>query len=205
MAKELMMDGKQNLKAAQSEITVARLISVARDLFSERPYVLVSTEEIVKAAGVTRGALYHHFGSKDDLFMAVFEEIQKEIGDRVVAAASAGQGAWGDFLAGCRAFLESCLDPKIQRIVFIEAPSVMGWERWRSVDAANSLRALKEGLAELEAAGILSPQPLEALAHILSGAMNEAALWIAQAEAPEEALEEALTSLQRLLEGIRTR
>ena len=199
------MDGKQNLKAAQSEITVARLISVARDLFSERPYVLVSTEEIVKAAGVTRGALYHHFGSKDDLFMAVFEEIQKEIGDRVVAAASAGQGAWGDFLAGCRAFLESCLDPKIQRIVFIEAPSVMGWERWRSVDAANSLRALKEGLAELEAAGILSPQPLEALAHILSGAMNEAALWIAQAEAPEEALEEALTSLQRLLEGIRTR
>jgi AcrR family transcriptional regulator len=197
------MEKKKNAKIAQGELTVLRMLSVARDLFSTRPFADVSTEEIVQKAEVTRGALYHHFGGKDELFISVFETIQTEIGERVVSAASGGKGLWPDFLAGCRAFLESCLDPRIQRIVFVEAPSVLGWERWRSADAANSLAALKEGLAELMAAGLVRGQPVDPLAHLLSGAMNEAALWIAGAPEPGAALEESMSALEALLGGVK--
>jgi AcrR family transcriptional regulator len=197
------MEKKKNAKVAQGELTVLRMLSVARDLFSIRSFAEVSTEEIVQKAAITRGALYHHFGGKDELFISVFETIQTEIAERVVAAASVGKGLWPDFLSGCRAFLESCLDPRIQRIVFVEAPSVLGWERWRAADAANSLAALKEGLSELMSAGLIRKLPVDPLAHLLSGAMNEAALWIAAVPDPQTALEQSMSALEALLGGVK--
>ncbi|MBE7469455.1 MAG: TetR/AcrR family transcriptional regulator [Anaerolineae bacterium] len=195
---------KKSAKVVQGEATVQTLTAVARRLFSERGYHDVSTEEIVQAAQVTRGALYHHFSGKSDLFLAVFEAVQGEISQRIEQAAEAASEGWDAFLAGCRAFLETCLDPQIQRIVFIDAPAVLGWDSWRRVDTTYGLMSLKAGLTDLIHAGLIKPQPLDALAHLLSGAMNEAALWITHAENPPQALEEAMTTLEILLQGLKT-
>ena len=195
---------KKNAKVVQGEATAQNLMAVARHLFSERGYANVSTEEIVRAAVVTRGALYHHFAGKSDLFLAVFEDVQREINARIEQAAMATPEPWPGFLAGCRAFLETCLDPHLQRIVFIDAPAVLGWDIWRRVDATYGLGPLKEGLTALLDAGLIKSQPLDALAHLLSGAMNEAALWITQSENQPQALEEAMSTLEMLLQGLRT-
>lgn len=194
---------KRNAKVVQGEATVQNLTGVARRLFSERGYHDVSTEEIVHTAQVTRGALYHHFSGKSDLFLAVFEAVQQEISQRIEQSAEAAPEGWDAFLAGCRAFLETCLDPQIQRIVFIDAPAVLGWDLWRRVDTTYGLNSLKAGLADLINAGLIKPQPLDALAHLLSGAMNEAALWITHAENPPQALEEAMSTLEILLQGLK--
>lgn len=178
------------------------LVAVARQLFSQRGYAAVSTEEVVRTAQVTRGALYHHFAGKRELFLAVFEDAQREIAARIEAAALAASDSWTGLLAGCRAFLEVSLDPGLQRIVMLDAPAVLGWEMWRQVDAVHGLSSLKAGLTDLIEAGLITPQPVDALAHLLSGAMNEAALWIAQAPDPPEALEQAMTTLQVLLKGL---
>lgn len=199
-----MTEEKKSAKVIQGEATVQNLIEVARQLFSEQGYMAVSTEEIVQSAQVTRGALYHHFSGKRELFLAVFEAVQAEIGERIEQAAMALPDPWEGFMAGCRAFLETCLDPHIQRIVFIDAPAVLGWDLWRRVDATSGMVPLKEGLMALREAGLIKPHSLDALAHLLSGAMNEAALWIAQAPNPAEALEEAMAGLEMLLQGLRT-
>lgn len=199
-----MIDEKRHAKVVQGEATVHNLIAVARQLFSERGYAGVSTEEIVRTAEVTRGALYHHFSSKSDLFLAVFEDAQREIAERIEQSATAAPNLWAGLLAGCRAFLEASIDPHFRQIVIVDAPAVLGWELWRRVDAVHGLSELKIGLTELMNAGLIKPQPLDALAHLLAGAMNEAALWIAQSPNPAQALEEAVATLETLLQALRT-
>jgi AcrR family transcriptional regulator len=190
-------------KAAQTEATTRKLIDIAREQFATQGYANTATEEIVRLAGVTRGALYHHFGSKEGLFRAVVESVQADIGARVDAAAGASGDAWGELIDGCRAFLMAALDPHARQIVLIDAPAVLGWEAWRAMDEANSMALLRASLAELVAAGILAPLPLDALTRLLSGAMNEAALWIANAPDPDAALDAAMSALEALLSGIR--
>lgn len=199
-----MSKKKETSKAAQSEATIHKLIQVARQEFSRRGYAEASTEEIVHLAGVTRGALYHHFPGKQGLFFAVYEDAQREINERIVHAAQAASTPWGELLAGCRAFLEACIDPQLQQIVVVDAPAVLGWDLWHQVDAEHGLNSLKFSLKRLTELGIIKPQPLEALAHLLAGAMNEAALWIVQSPNPAQALEEAMATLELLLQAIRT-
>jgi AcrR family transcriptional regulator len=191
-------------KAEQREATTQRLIEIARARFARDGYAHTATEELVEQAGVTRGALYHHFGSKEGLFIAVFNQIQAEIGARVEAAASQSDDSWDQLVLGCRAFLTASVDPQVQRIVLIDAPAVIGWQAWRKQDAENSMSLLRAALEELSKAGRIRSQPVEALTHLLSGAMNEAALWIAQSDQPEQALSEALTALDSLLNALRT-
>ncbi|MCB0154773.1 MAG: TetR/AcrR family transcriptional regulator [Anaerolineae bacterium] len=198
-----MSKAKENLKAQQAQATIEKLLAVARQEFSAKGYAAASTEEIVQQAGVTRGALYHHFPGKQGLFVAVFEAAQGEINRRIVAAADAAGSPWEQLLAGCRAFLEACIDPQLQQIVVIDAPAVLGWALWRQVDAAESVNSLRHSLAELIEAGLLKPLPLEALTHLLSGAMNEAAVWIAQTDDPARALAEATSTLEVLLAALR--
>lgn len=190
-------------KAAQREATVARLIEVGRDLFARQGYAGASTEEIVRQAGVTRGALYHHFSGKEALFRAVLEDLQRDVARRVAESAESADDPWEQLLRGCRAFLAASLDPPVQRVMLLDAPAVVGWETWRDLDAAYALRSLQEVLGVLIARGAIAPQPAEPLAHLLSGAMNEAALWIARSPDPQAALAEAIAALERLLRGLR--
>jgi AcrR family transcriptional regulator len=189
-------------KAQQREATTARLIEIAREVFTEQGYASAPTEEIVRLAGVTRGALYHHFGSKEGLFAAVLDAVQQDVGRRVGAAADAHDDLWEQLVAGCAAFLETSRDPQVQRIMLVDAPAVLGWAAWRELDAQYSMKSLRELLEALMARGDLAPLPLDALTHLLSGAMNEAALWIAQSDNPA-ALDEATTALRHLLESLR--
>jgi AcrR family transcriptional regulator len=194
-------------KAVQAEATTRKLVAIAREQFAARGYANTGTEHLVQAAGLTRGALYHHFGSKEGLFRAVVDDVQREVGERVESAAAKAAGVraglWEQFVAGCRAFLAASLDPHVQRIMLVDAPAVLGWDAWREMDSQYSLRSLEDVLAAMAEEGTLALASTEAVAHLLSGAMNEAALWIARAPSPERALGEATEALELLLGALR--
>jgi AcrR family transcriptional regulator len=193
----------KNRKAEQSEATRAALIDAARSLFSERGYAAVSTEEIVQAAGVTRGALYHHFKDKQDLFTAVVEGVEQQTLERVAAAAVAETDPWEQQRVAVGAFLDTCLDPAVQRIVLTDAPSVLGLAAWREIEARYGLALVRAGLQLVMDAGLIEEQPIEPLAHMLLGAMAEAGLLIAHAEDAVAARQEVGDSLDRILRGLR--
>ncbi|MEV0323986.1 TetR/AcrR family transcriptional regulator [Streptomyces sp. NPDC050658] len=189
-------------RAEQRELTRRTLLRESRRLFATRGYAAVGLAEIVRAAGVTKGALYHHFDGKTALFRAVLEEAQQEVGRTVAAAADAEDDSWEQLLAGCRAFLAAGADPDIQQIMLIDGPAVLGWNEWRALDEAASARHLAEALSTLIDGGVLTPQPVEPLTRLLSGAMNETALWLASSTTPTN-LTDAQAALTRLLEGLR--
>jgi len=193
-------------KKAQSAATIQTLLAVAMQEFSEKGYAGASTEAIVKEAKVTRGALYHHFKGKKDLFYAVFKAAQLEIGNRIEADADAADGPWGGLISGCKAFLKACSDPALQQIVVIDAPAVLDWNTYRAVDEnlpGSGLSLLKECLQDLVDQKMIKPIAVDALAHLLSGAMDEAAVWIAQSENPSKSLAEAQHTLIVLIQSLK--
>lgn len=192
-----------NRHVARSEATRARLMGTARRLFAERGYARVSTEEVVSAAGVTRGALYHQFKDKADLFRAVFEDVERELVERVAAEALTRDDPWEAQLAGLDAFLAACSDPEIQRIALLDAPSVLGWEAWREIEAQYGLGLIIGGLRNLMDIGLIPVQPIEPTAHAILGALIEAGLYVARAEDFSGAHAEMSAVLRRMLEGLR--
>jgi AcrR family transcriptional regulator len=193
----------KNRKAEQSEATRRALMDVARDLFAERGYAEVSTEQIVQRAGVTRGALYHHFRGKKDLFHAVFERLEQEVAEKIAAAGLAASDPWRQQQLAIRAFLDVCLEPAVQRIALVDAPSVLGLESWREIEATYGLALVRAGLQSVMDAGLIEEQPVEPLAHLIFGALTEAGLEIARAEDVEAARAEVGASVDRLLDGLR--
>lgn len=192
-------------KAAQREATVAALVAAARELFAEHGYAGVGTEEIVQRAGVTRGALYHHFrGGKEELFRAVVVQLSAETVQRVGQAASATADPWEELVLGSEAFLDACATPEVQRIVLLDAPSVLGWDVRRAIDADYGLRLLEGAIQNAIDAGRLMPASASAVAHVLAGALDEAAMVVARAEDPVAAREEMSLTVRRLLEGLRS-
>jgi AcrR family transcriptional regulator len=189
--------------ADRSEETRRRLLEVARRLFAERGFAATPTEEIVREGGVTRGALYHHFRDKQDLFRAVVEELQQQIVQRIEAAAAGAADLWSGLQAGLHAFLDACLDPAVQRIVLLDAPAALGWAEWRELDERYGIRLLRDALQGLMEAGLLEPQPADPLAHLLLGALSAAGLLIAEAADTATARAEVGATLERLLRGLR--
>src|SRR4051812_25049391 len=123
-----------NVNVERSETTRSALLEAARRLFTDPGYASVSTEQIVRDAGVTRGALYHHFKDKQDLFRAVFESIEQEMAERVATAAVTETDPWRQQLLATGAFLDNCLDPAVQQIALTDAPSVLGLAAWREIE-----------------------------------------------------------------------
>lgn len=186
-------------QAERSATTRAALLSSARALFTERGFAGAAREEIVEQAGVTRGAMYHHFANKEDLFRAVFIEVEHEIGERVAVAAMSGSDAMERLRLGCQAFLDTALDPAVRRIVLLDAPSVLGWEEWREIEAQGGLMLMKEALAAVSEEGYIKAEPLEPLAHMLLAALNEAAMLVANAKNRKKARAEVGETVDRLL------
>lgn len=179
--------------AADAARTAARILQSASCLFATRGYAQVSLDDIAHDAGVTRGAIYHHYQSKKGLFSAVAARLQAEVAEAVVAAAEASPSE--QLRAGSHAFLDTITSRDFARILLVDAPSVVGWQEWRRLDDENSVAHLREALLNVQV-----PESLvDATAAHLSGAMNEAALWIAQHDAPEAARTEAHTALDQLL------
>ncbi len=192
--------------ADRSEATRAALIETAREMFAERGYAAVGTEEIVRRAGVTRGALYHHFAGKAELFEAVYEEVERALVQSVAASAEASASDPLQVLhAGARAFLEACEDPAVQRIAMLDAPSVLGWERWREIGLRHGLGVVQAVLAEAIDAGLVDPQPVGPLSHLLLGAIDEGAMLIARADDNGRTRELVAASLDRFIDALASR
>lgn len=191
-----------NRQEQRTQATKAKLLATARKLFAVQGFNHVPAEELVKEAGLTRGALYHHFGRKEELFAAVYEQLQQEIANRIQIASKKASSPWLALQAGCHAFLKACIEPEVQQIMLLDAPVVLSWEQWRTVDALYSLGLLKAGLQAAVDGKEIKVKSIDAIAHLLIGAMNEAALWIAQSDKPRAAFEEAIETLDQLLEGI---
>jgi AcrR family transcriptional regulator len=183
--------------------TQETLIATARRLFAERGYAAVPAEEIVAAAGLTRGALHHHFGDKKQLFRAVFEQLETEITDRVAAAIATASDSWTAATTGLSAFLDVCQDPVVIQIALTDAPAVLGWSDWRAIEAEHGLGLIKAGLELAMAERVLAPQPVDVLAHLILSAVIEAALLIARAPDHAAARADAERTLLALLAGLR--
>jgi AcrR family transcriptional regulator len=172
--------------------------------FAAGGFAGTAIDDILADVGMTRGALYHHFASKAELFRAVFEEQERRLTAVVAAgaAASSGRSPWAAFRAGCEAFLEGCLDPQTQRIVLIDGAAVLGWEAVREIESRYVVKLLSEGLARSVEAGALTRRPIEPLADILIGALAECARSIARAPEPRVTAREARRELDRLLRAL---
>ncbi|GAA4056558.1 TetR/AcrR family transcriptional regulator [Nonomuraea soli] len=190
-------------RAEQRDQTRRTLLQEGRKQFASAGYSAVGLAQIVSAVGVTKGAFYHHFQSKEDLFRAVLTEIQQEVATRVAQVADAEPDPWDQLVAGCHAFLAASADPDVQQIMLIDAPAVLGWNEWRALDEAASARHLTEALTHLMKVGVIATQPVEPLARLLSGAMNEAALWLAATPDPT-ALATTKRALTTMLQAFRT-
>ncbi|MFC8195067.1 TetR/AcrR family transcriptional regulator [Streptomyces sp. NPDC057298] len=189
-------------RAEQRAATRRALLAEGRRRFAADGYHDVVLAEVAQAAGVTKGAAYHHFESKAGLFRAVVAQVQHELGECVAEAAERYEDPWEQLRAGCRAFLAAGSDPAVRRILLVDAPTTLGWDEWRAMDEESSARHLTEALQALVEAGIIDDQPVEPLARLLSGAMNEAVLWLARSADPR-ARSQTERALDRLLDGLR--
>ena len=199
-----MMPPVRRTQAERNAATRARLLEAGRRLFATEGYAAVSTQAIVEDAGVTRGALYHQFGDKAGLFAEVYEEVERDvvavITAKIVAAAPSDQLA--AMRTGARLFLQECSAPEVQRIVLIDAPAVLGWDRWREVGMKYGLGVIEAMLTAAIADGVIPEQPVLPTAHILLGALDEAALFVSRADDAGHALEQMYSVCDRLISGI---
>ncbi len=189
-------------QAERLAVTRATLLREARLIFAASGYDAAATEEIVQRAEVTRGALYYHFKDKRAVFEAIVEEVAREIAAAIDKRAEPVGDPLQALIEGTRAFLDACLDPAVRRIYLIDAPAVLGWHRWREIDAPHGLRSLREGVAAVLAT---HPNPglgVEPVTFLLSGAFNEAALWIAEAKEEKTARREMDRTLVQLMERL---
>jgi AcrR family transcriptional regulator len=189
--------------AERTEETREALIAAARSLFADRGFSGVGTEEIVRAARMTRGALYHHFQSKEDLLRAVYERVEQELVERIAAEAMSAGNPLEALHAGARAFLDACEDPAVQRIALLDAPSVLGWEQWREIGLRYGFGLVQGTLETAMDAGLIEPQPVRPLAHLLLGSIDEAAMLVARANDNGKTKREVAAAIDRYLDSLR--
>jgi AcrR family transcriptional regulator len=192
-------DGHRRSQAERREATRSALLAAARALFAQRGYASVGTEEIVQRAGVTRGALYHHFRGKRDLFETVYERVEEELTARIAAGVSGAENPIELLRKGAAIFLDACLDPEVQRIALIDAPSVLGWELWREIGQRYGLGLIQAALQNAVDTGAIPEQPVRPLAHVLLGALDEAALLVARSDDVKTTRAEVGRTLDQLL------
>jgi AcrR family transcriptional regulator len=186
-------------QAERSAATRQALLGAGRALFTERGFAGAAQEEIVERAGVTRGALSHHFGTKQGLFLAVMQDLQADLAGRIGRAALQGHDPMEQLRLGCLAFLDAAMDASVGRIVLLDAPAVLGWQKWREIDAVHGLGLVTEALEAVMEAGLIENQPVQPLAHLLLAALNEAAMLVANDEDPVAARALVGVTVERLL------
>ena len=191
-------------QAERSEATRGRLVSTARRLFAEQGFAATSTEEILGEAGVSRGALYHHFASKTDLFRAAFEAVEDDLTAQILAAAAAG-GATDPLEVlriGFDAFLDQCVHPEVQRIVMLDGPTVLGWDTWHELDERYAFGTIKTVLSLAAEQGRIPEASVEPLSHLLVGAVMQAGMVVARAEDPQAAKAAMSETFARVVAGL---
>ena len=192
---------RPNKNVARGEATRAQLIAIATRLFASLGYEGTSIEAVLQAAGVSRGSLYHHFASKQALFEAVLEDVAARTGAQTMQAVLAADGPADALRVGCMAWIRLAGDPVVQRILLIDAPSVLGWERWRALDEA-PLGLMRGALQAIADEGGLRPELVETLAHVLLASLNEISLLVAGSDDQAAAMKAGADTIDRLLRGL---
>lgn len=191
-------------RAERGAATRALLVRTARDLFSERGYADVGTNEVVERAGVTRGAMYHHFPGKRELFRAVYEQGEQELAESTAAELAGIDDPWELLLAGTRCFFDACTDPALRQIGLIDGPAVLGWQEWREIGTRYALGLTTYALQNAMDAGVIRSADVTQLAHLWIGALGEAAMLLANADDPHAERERVEATVLVMLEGLRT-
>lgn len=182
--------------------TRAKLLAAARQAFGSVGYADASMDDFTAAAGLTRGALYHHFGDKKGLMQAVIQQIDAEMADRLKKIANRAPSRWQAFVEECIGYVEMALEPEIQRIVFRDGTAVLGdISQWSTTN--NCILELADRLRQLKLDGVVGDIEVEAAARLINGASSHAAMWIANSQNPEEVSMVAVATLRVLLEGLR--
>ena len=190
---------RPNKNVARGEATRGQLIAIATRLFAERGYEDTSIEAVLREAGVSRGSLYHHFPGKEALFEAVAEDVETSVGAQTLAAASGSDGPVAALRAGSLAWIRLAGDPVVRRILLIDAPSVLGWERWRTMDEGRTLGAMRMMLQAVSDAGRLPAGLVDPFAHMILAALDEITLVIARAPDSGAAVAEGRAAVEELL------
>ena len=194
-------------RVAQGQATQKLLRDHARKLFAQKGYSGANTDELVRRAKVTKGALYHHFTNKRDLYFAVVEDMERELVEHIEAAGAAAPDAWQRLQAMCTAYLHACRDPYLTRILVLEAPVVLGWKTWCDLEQKYEVAAFARCLKQAEAVGFkqdTAAESTETLAQVILGALTTGARVIATAADPEAARKNVEQTIERLLAGLRS-
>jgi len=192
--------GTDDERRARGDQTRRDLVDAGRALFVEQGFFNTSIGDLVSRSGVgTRGAFYHHFNDKAELFRAVFEEVEQDLTLRSIAAPPRGADPWERLTRGLHGFLEAALEPEVQRVMLVDGPVVLGWQTLRAIQEGNSIALIDEVVREAIADGVIDDQPVTELTHMLVAALEEASLLVAHAAKPAKARERAARVLDRLL------
>jgi len=189
-------------QAERTEATRSRLIATARRLFAQKGFAETSTEEILSDASVSRGALYHHFPSKTDLFQATWETVENEVTVAVMNAAAVAPDAKKMLERGFDEFLDQCLNEEVQRIVMLDGPTVLGWDLWHDLDEQYGLGAIKSVLGLAVEQAVIPATMVEPLAHLLLGAIMQAGMVVARAENPGAAKRAMTKTFKRIVDAL---
>jgi AcrR family transcriptional regulator len=187
----------------RSASTREAIIAAATRLFAERGFANTGIDEIARTAGVSKGALYHHYPDKVDVLAAAYEDIETRLVEHLGRVVSRASDPFDALRVGAHAFLDACLDPTVRRIALVEAPAGLGWERWREIDARHGFGLLQIGLQAAADAGLIDSEHLTERAHVLLAALIEASLLLGHSDAPEQARVSAGAVVDELLDGLR--
>jgi AcrR family transcriptional regulator len=193
---------RPNRNVARGEATRGQLIAIATRMFAERGYEDTSIEAVLREAGVSRGSLYHHFPSKEALFEAVAEEVETSVGAQTIAAASGLTNPVEAMRAGFVAWIRLAGDPVVQRILLIDGPSVLGWDRWRAMEDRHALGLIRAGVQIIADLGQTRPELVDMLAPMLLASVNEVALLVARADDQEAAMQAGAEVVDELLQRL---
>jgi AcrR family transcriptional regulator len=189
-------------KIERGKATRDRLVATAARLFAEKGYEATSIEDLLRELGMSRGALYHHFDGKEAVFEAVLHQIEAEVAEATVAASRGARDPAAALRAGCDAFLELARTPRIRQIALTDAPTALGWKKWREIEARHGLGLLKAALGRAAESSRLRADQVDLFAHVLLAALIEVALMIARSDNSKVALQHGRNALARLIDSL---
>ncbi|UGT38706.1 TetR/AcrR family transcriptional regulator [Nocardia yamanashiensis] len=200
------MNADRRTQAERSATTRAAVIRAARNLFGQNGYNAVSTIAVAESAGVSRGALYHQFADKRELFEAVFEDLEQSL---VTVIGTAVRNAYSpdpiaNLIVGCLAWLDASTTPEVRRIALLDAPAVLGWSRWREIELRHTIGLVENALAEAITADRIRPQPVRPLALLIVGSLDEAAQYLANCADPTAETPVIHAVIEQLITGLAT-
>lgn len=191
-----------NKNVERGQATRAHLVDAALRLFAERGYDGTSIEAVLAESGVSRGSLYHHFAGKDALFLAVLEAVGERIGAQTMAAIEGAPDPVELLRIGCRSWIRQASDPVVRQIMLIDAPAVLGWQRYRALDEVSTLGVIKNSIAHAADTGNLDRRYVDVFAHIVLAAVNEVAMMIALGDEPAAVLSASESAVEDFLDRL---